>query len=137
MRRLALALVLLLAAGAAGAAIFDPTEAADLTPTRGTQVRADDTFTDESGASASLVDYLGEKPLLLAPVDLDCGNICGVTLGMLFEALDAMSLAAGSYQLAIVSIDERETPADARAAAAAVRLRRPVLASDPPGALSQ
>lgn len=119
MRRLALALALLLSAGPAGAAAqFDPADAAALEPRLGTQVPADGTFTDASGASVRLADYLGDKPLLLAPVDLDCGNICGVTLGMLFDALDAMSLEPGSYAVAVVSIDGRETPADARAARA-------------------
>lgn len=117
MKRLAVAFALLLSGGPAGAAApFDPTAAAGLEPTLGTQVPTRGTFTDASGVPVRLADYLGDRPLLLAPVDLDCGNICGVTLGMLFEALGAMSLEPASYDLAVVSIDQRETPADARAA---------------------
>jgi protein SCO1/2 len=75
------------------------------------------TFQDEAGRAVRLDDFLGGGPLLLVLEYMRCTTLCGVVLGNLAQSLDRVPLDAGrDYQVVAVSIDPRETPADARAA---------------------
>ena len=113
----ALLLVLLLGiTSTAWAAGFDPFGSAAIEPKPGAAVPAGLGFVDETGARVTLADYLGRHPVILAPVDFDCKNICGVTLADLFNALSQVTLDAGSFAVLVVSIDPRETGADAKVA---------------------
>ena len=86
------------------------------------------TFRDSSGTPVTLGDYLGDRPLLLAPLYYDCPNLCGLTLEGIAEGLQALDLKAGEdFRVVLVSIDPREGPAVARA-------RRTALAGRFPGA---
>jgi protein SCO1 len=114
-----LPVLLLGLASAAWAAGFDPFSSAAIEPKLGASVPASLGFFDETGARVTLAGYLGKQPVILAPVDFDCKNICGVTLADLFNALSNLSLDAGSFAVLVVSIDPRETAADARRARAA------------------
>ena len=68
---------------------------------------------DEAGRAASLRALLDGKAGLVAPVDLDCRQLCGTTLADLFQALAELPADAHDFDTVVLSIDERETPADA------------------------
>ncbi len=113
-RALGLALLVLGIASAASAAGFDPFTSAAIEPKLGVTVPASLAFVDETGTSVTLANYLGQRPVILAPVDFDCKNICGVTLAGLFSALGGIGLDPRSFAVLAVSIDPRETAVDAR-----------------------
>ena len=123
MRGLALGAALALAAHAGpaphAAERFDPFASAAIEDRLGTFLPAELALQDADGQVVRLGDYLGAKPLLLAPVDLDCQNICGVTLGGLLGALGTLERTPGEdFELLVVSIDPREGAAEAAAARA-------------------
>jgi protein SCO1/2 len=60
---------------------------------------------------------------VLAPVDFNCQNICGITLGGLFGALDDLASRPGEAFEVLVSIDPDARPGDAAAAQAGYRQR--------------
>jgi protein SCO1/2 len=73
----------------------------------------------ESGRAVGLGDYFSKSPVILVLDYLRCTSLCSMTLRNLIEALDALPLAAGGdYQLIAISIDPRDTPADAESAKA-------------------
>ena len=115
-RAVFLALLMLAMAGArVRAAGFDAFDEAAIEPKLGAQLPQAIIMVDEAGARAPLADYLGDKPVILAPVDFDCTNICGVTLAGLFDALAGVDLDPGAFAVLAISIDPRETSADAAA----------------------
>jgi protein SCO1 len=74
-------------------------------------------FRDDNGREIRLSDYLGQRPVILAPVYYRCPNLCGSTLADLAFVLRRVSLTAGrDYEIIAVSIDPREQPADAATA---------------------
>jgi protein SCO1 len=112
------ALLLLVAAPQATASPF-PAAAegpgADLLldPHPGARLPLDAQLTDAAGQTIALGKFFTGKPVLLAFQYLRCKTICGIALGHLAEAvpgLDATVLA--------ISIDPRDTPADAAKAKA-------------------
>jgi protein SCO1 len=76
------------------------------------------TLTDESGRPVALGTYFGKSPVILVLDYLRCTSLCGVTLRNLTAgALDKLPLQPGrDYQIVAISIDPRDTPADAAAA---------------------
>lgn len=86
----------------------------------GAQVPLDIVFRDEQGRPVRLGDYVHGLPVVLVLEYLHCPNLCGLVLGNLALALQGLTHAemrAGrDYQVVAISIDPRETPADARAA---------------------
>ncbi len=75
-------------------------------------------FKDATGQPTTLGD-LGGKPLALEFGYYNCPNLCGVVRDDGFAALQRSGLVSGrDYELAFVSIDPRETPADAAKAQA-------------------
>jgi protein SCO1/2 len=69
-------------------------------------------FTDEAGQPVTLGDYLGTRPVVLVPVYFNCPNLCEVVLHDLIQRIKTMSFDVGrQFDLVIVSIDPRETPA--------------------------
>jgi protein SCO1/2 len=90
--RLALAILVLSSGSAATAGATDVREAAAIDPARlGAALPADLVLTDAAGRPVALGEFLGERPLLLAPIDYDCKNICGFTLTGLLGALDELA----------------------------------------------
>jgi protein SCO1/2 len=75
---------------------------------------------DENGNALQLGDILHGKPLLLFLGYFHCPNLCGIERRAMVERLDSLDLAAGrDFDVAVVSVDPRETAADAREAKAA------------------
>ena len=74
---------------------------------------------DENGRTVDLGGYFSKSPVILVLDYLRCTSLCSVTLRNIVESLDALPLAVGrDYQLVAISIDPRDTPADAAAAKA-------------------
>jgi protein SCO1 len=131
MRRAAWALiiVLVLCAGTLLAALVLPrpsrpapggSELAELAfaPHPGARLPLGTALTDESGRSVTLGTYFGKSPVILVLDYLRCTSLCGVTLRNLVAGpLAKLPLQPGrDYTLVAVSIDPRDTPADAAAA---------------------
>jgi protein SCO1/2 len=71
-------------------------------------------FHDEAGRSVTLRRFFAGKPVVLVLEYLRCKTFCGLTLGRLAAALGKLPLAAGrDFQVVAVSIDPRDTPAEA------------------------
>jgi protein SCO1/2 len=86
-------------------------------------------FRDEGGREVRLGDYLGRRPVILAPVYYKCPLLCNQVLNGLVRTLRAVSLDAGSgFDVVAVSINPAETPELARWKRAAYleRYDRPV-----------
>jgi protein SCO1/2 len=78
---------------------------------------ADVVLKDVTGRQVRVGDLLAQRPVLLAPVDFDCQNICGITLGGLLTALDQLEWRPGEdYDLLVPSIDPASTVASAKTA---------------------
>jgi protein SCO1/2 len=117
-------LALSLAAASAGAeARFDPFRLAGVDARADARVALATQVTDEAGRTTSLADLGRGQPLLLAPVQHRCPNICGFTLDGLAAAVRGQGLRPGrDFQVVAFGFDPREGPADARATA--LRLSR-------------
>jgi protein SCO1/2 len=86
-------------------------------PHAGAKLPLNTMFTDQAGHQVALQDYFGKTPVILVLDYLRCTSLCGVTLRNIVEALDGTPLKPGrDFQLVAVSIDPRDTPADAQAA---------------------
>lgn len=74
----------------------------------------------EDGRTVALGDYFRKTPVILVLEYLRCSSLCSVTLHNLVSgALNQLPLEAGrDYQLLAVSIDPRDTPANAAVARA-------------------
>lgn len=126
MRVLMVLMALLIGPGTAVAAgnrsSLAPSAFADLgfAQAPGAQVPLSAALRDEQGRPVRLGDYVHDRPVVLVLDYLHCPNLCGLVLGNLagaLQALDASALRAGQdFEVVAVSIDPRETPADARAA---------------------
>lgn len=100
---------------------LDPTLASSLAyhESPGEQVPLQLTFRDAHDRIRSLGQELHGLPVIFIPGYFNCPNLCSVVRASLFEALKADGLRAGrDYTLTVVSIDPRETSADARRAMA-------------------
>jgi protein SCO1/2 len=78
------------------------------------------TLTDETGRSVAFGSFFKTSPVILVLDYLHCTSLCGVTLrNLVAGTLDKLPLEPGrDYQLVAVSIDPRDTPAEAAAARA-------------------
>jgi protein SCO1/2 len=75
-------------------------------------------FRDANGQPVRLQEFFQNKPVLLVLDYLRCRGLCGVVLRDTVHALSAVPLAPGhDYEVVAISIDPRDTPADARRAA--------------------
>ncbi len=91
----------------------------------GAQVPLEARFRDDDGREVSLGELI-RRPTILSFVYFRCPNACDLLLSGTALALRPLTLQPGKdFQVLSVSIDERETPADAREA------RRIALASLP------
>lgn len=77
-------------------------------------------LTNEEGRAVALGDYFKKSPVILVLDYLRCTSLCGVTLrNLIVDTLDRLPFEGGrDYQLLSISIDPRDTPADAAAARA-------------------
>jgi protein SCO1 len=107
----ALAIILLFCGiGASARADTGWQNGATLTPQLGITVPGDLTFSDETGTTVQLKDYLGRAPILLLPVYYRCPNLCGTLLQGTFGALTQLP-PGDDYKVVAFSIDPRETSA--------------------------
>lgn len=101
-----------------------PAAAADVTefawqPHPGAALPLDAGLTDEQGRPTTLGAYFTGHPVVLILEYLGCKTLCGVTIDGIFGALDSSPLEPGrDFELVAVSIDPRDTPADAASAKA-------------------
>lgn len=115
MRALVVLALLLGGLSPAGAAGFDPFTLADVEDRLGAELPLDGPLVDATGAPTRL-RHLTKKPVVLAPVDFGCTNICGVTLRGLFQAIEAMALEPGrDFEVVVLGIDPRDGPEEASA----------------------
>lgn len=69
------------------------------------------TFRDASGQAVKIDDYLGDKPVVLAPVYYECPMLCTLVLNGLVRALRTLSFDAGDeFDVVAVSFDPDESP---------------------------
>jgi protein SCO1/2 len=69
-------------------------------------------FRDENGENAPLQKYFTEKPVILAFVYYECPMLCTQVLRALSSAVRVLTLEPGAdFEIVLVSIDPRETPA--------------------------
>jgi protein SCO1 len=74
---------------------------------------------ESDGATVTLSGLAQGKPLILVLGYFHCENLCGLVRASLYRALNAAGLRAGrDYVLAVLSIDPKDTSAQARAAKA-------------------
>jgi protein SCO1/2 len=111
---------LLLLAWICGAAFGQPLELpapprAGLEQHVGSQVPLDVRVTDEDGLHRALGNYVdGTRPVLLVPGYYRCAQLCGLVMQSLLDSLHASGVPRSGWRIVAVSIDPRETPADAR-----------------------
>jgi len=85
----------------------------------GAQLPLDAVLRDETGRNVRLGRYFGQKPTLLVLEYLRCPNLCGLVLGNAVAQLKEQKLQPGrDVQFVAISIDPRETAADAASASA-------------------
>ena len=75
------------------------------------QVPLDLMFQDETGKSAQLGDYFGQKPVILTLNYYNCPMLCPLVLEELASSLAEIPFTMGDqFNVVTVSIDPRETP---------------------------
>jgi protein SCO1/2 len=93
----------------------DLTQRAGFDQRLGAQVPLDMLFRNADGKPADLRTLAHGKPLLLALGYYRCPNLCDVVLNGMAHTLATLDLQPGrDFEVAFVSIDPAETPADAR-----------------------
>lgn len=88
-------------------------------PHPGARLPLTEKLVDENGRAVELGSYFTTVPVILVLEYLRCTSLCGVTLRNLVDnTLKRLPLQPGrDYQLVAISIDPRDTPRDAAAAA--------------------
>jgi protein SCO1/2 len=89
-------------------------------PHPGRRLPLNATVIDEAGRSVAFGTFFNKSPVIVVLDYLRCTSLCGVTLrNLVAGTLDKLPLEPGrDYQLVTVSIDPRDTSADATAARA-------------------
>jgi protein SCO1/2 len=113
-----LALVILLAgAGARAQAAPDleilppPPKDVGFDQNIGQSVPLDATFQDETGHTARLGDFFGDKPVVLSLAYDTCPMLCNLTAQGLVSSLKAINLDVGTdFNVVTLSFDPRDTP---------------------------
>ena len=69
------------------------------------------TFTDDTGKTVHLGDYLGKRPVVLSLVYYQCPMLCTMSLNDLTRTMGAMPLNPGKdFDIVTISFDPREGP---------------------------
>ncbi len=78
----------------------------------GDRVPLDLAFRDEAGQQVALKQYFGKRPVVLALAYYECPGLCTLVLNGMLRAFRTLAFIIGNeYDVVIVSIDPRETPA--------------------------
>jgi protein SCO1 len=76
----------------------------------GAEVPLDAGFRDETGATVTLRNYLGDKPVLLVPAYYECPMLCTIVLNGVVSALRALPFDVGKeFRVVTFSFNPRET----------------------------
>jgi protein SCO1 len=76
----------------------------------------DATFRDEQGQTVTLGSLYGKRPVVLGFVYYECPMLCTQVLNAITATISTLSFDAGKdFDLVLISIDPRETPAQAAA----------------------
>ena len=76
----------------------------------GAEVPLDVAFRDETGATVTLRNYLGDKPVLLVPAYYECPMLCTIVLNGVVSALRALPFDVGKeFRVVTFSFNPRET----------------------------
>ena len=82
----------------------------------GTQLPLDARFQNENGESVALGSFFHDKPVVLALVYYECPMLCNRIMAGVASALRPLRLKAGKdFEVVAVSINPKETPAEAAA----------------------
>src|SRR4051794_37118411 len=74
-------------------------------------VSPDLTFTDETGKTVRLGDYMGKRPLLLSLVYYECPGLCTMTLNGIARSLRPLSFTPGKeFDVLTISFNPNDTP---------------------------
>jgi protein SCO1/2 len=113
-----------LAGAARAAGSFDPFNQAGVDQRPGAAAPMSLPLTDETGARTNLAALGHGQPILLAPIQHRCPNICGLTLEGLANAVRGQALAPGrDFQVIAFGFDPHETAKDAEVSATRLRAR--------------
>jgi protein SCO1/2 len=75
------------------------------------QIPPDLIFKDETGKTARMGDYFGQKPIILSLVYYKCPMLCGEVLSGLTSALKVLKFNIGDeFNVLTVSFDPKDTP---------------------------
>ncbi len=108
-RALLVALLLLIAAGAAHAATVDETFVG-VNEQLGSKIPLDTIFTDEAGKTVRLGDLI-TGPTIILPVYFSCSNVCYNLQWGLAQALPRIKSSPNeNYRVISISFDENDTP---------------------------
>jgi protein SCO1 len=119
--RLAPLFVLLVLLGSAAPAQIEPQAFHDFAFRQhpGATLPLDAALRDESGRPVTLGQMFGDRPAVVVLEYLKCSNLCGLVLRGAVQAMRQGNVAPGrDVSLVAISIDPRDTPADAAAARA-------------------
>jgi protein SCO1/2 len=109
----ALAAMFSVAAGPGAARVepFDPFGAAGVDPHPGAAVPLDAALRDAAGRPVTLRALAAGRPLVIAPVQHRCPNICGLTLEGLKAAIAGQAYRPGrDFEVVALGLDPREGP---------------------------
>lgn len=121
---IALGLALILAGAARAAGPFDPFDQAGVDQRPGAVAPMALALTDDTGARTSLAALGHGQPIILAPVQHHCPNICGLTLEGLASAVRGQAMLPGhDFQVVAFGFDPHETASDAAVSADRLRAR--------------
>jgi len=101
-------------AAAAGPLVLPSQPHVEFRQNIGTQIPLDALLRDENDRRVQLSTYFGTVPVVLVLGYYRCPNLCETELQSVLQVLSALPLANDTYRLVAVSIDPRETAADAR-----------------------
>lgn len=111
---LALALLAAPATAQRNDSVPDPLRKVGVEPHLGETLPLDLEFVDDHGATVTLADLAGERPLILAAVYYNCPMLCSMVLRGITRTLKVIDFEPGrEFDLVAFSIDPTETSADA------------------------
>ncbi len=121
---IALGVALVAASAAQAAGPFDPFDHAGVDQRPGAAAPMTLPLTDAAGARTTLAVLGHGEPIVLAPVQHHCPNICGLTLEGLASAVRGQALVPGrDFQVIVFGFDPHETSQDAATSATRLRAR--------------
>ena len=87
-----------------------------ITPPPDARVPLDLPFRDEAGRPTTLATVAGGRPLVLLLADFTCHTLCGAAVTVAGSEIEGLPLRAGQdYTAAVVGLDPKDGPAEARA----------------------